>query len=66
MRTGPEMIEVFCPKCGESFGDWQRFGVDTAVSTRCPHCGYDMAHDEALRLDAAWEPPGDDLEATER
>ncbi len=65
MRTGPEKIEVFCPKCGESFGDWQLSDVDPAVTSRCRHCGYDMLYDQALRMDGAWEPPSDDLEATE-
>jgi predicted RNA-binding Zn-ribbon protein involved in translation (DUF1610 family) len=66
MSSLPEKIEVTCPKCGESYGDWQRPSLEPATVSKCPHCGYELAQDRNMRQDGAWAPAIDDLDEEER
>ncbi len=56
MSWAVQKIEVSCPKCGESYEDWERPSHEPAASTTCPACGHVLARDPSIREDGAWQP----------
>ena len=66
MSPTAEMIEVVCPRCGESYAQWYRPATDPAAISSCPHCGHDPAIDRLVHEDGIWTLTADEDEAAER
>jgi endogenous inhibitor of DNA gyrase (YacG/DUF329 family) len=66
MNSTYEMIEVLCPRCGETYAHWQRPTTESATSLSCPRCGHDPASDRLIHEDGIWSLTADEEEAAER
>jgi len=65
MSSTDEMIEVLCPRCGETYAHWQRPTTESATFSSCPRCGYDPGGDRLIHEDGIWTLIADEEEATE-
>ncbi|MEJ2581851.1 MAG: hypothetical protein P8127_09505 [Acidobacteriota bacterium] len=54
MSPTEEMIEVFCPRCGDAYVHWQNPVSSSPPSSTCPHCGYDPSTDRLIHEDGVW------------
>jgi hypothetical protein len=66
MSSTDDLIEVFCPRCGESYAHWQRPAMDSAISSTCPNCGHDPATDRLIHEDGIWSLSAEEEEPAER
>jgi hypothetical protein len=65
MGPSEELIEIFCPRCGDAYAHWERPTSGSAVPSSCPHCGYDPAVDRLIHEDGIWTLTADDEEPSE-
>lgn len=66
MSSTEEMIDVFCPRCGEPYAHWERPTMESAMSFTCPHCGHDPAVDRLIHEDGIWSLTAEEEEPAER
>lgn len=66
MSPPTELIEVVCPRCGESFAQWHRPGEETEAASSCTHCGHDPATDRLVHEDGVWSLTAEDEDAAGR
>lgn len=65
MSSTEELIEVFCPRCGENYAYWECSTLDSAASSNCPHCGHNPAADRLIHEDGVWSLAAEEEERAE-
>ena len=65
MSSTEELIEVFCPRCGEQYAHWERPALESATSSSCPNCGHDPAVDRLIHEDGVWSLTAEEEERVE-
>lgn len=66
MSSTEELIETFCPRCGEVYAHWERQTLESVLPPTCPHCGHDPATDRVFLEDGLWSLTADEEETAER
>jgi hypothetical protein len=66
MSPTAELIETFCPKCGEVYAHWERQTLESFLPPSCPQCGHDPATDRVFLEDGLWTLTADEEETAER
>lgn len=66
MSSTEEMIEVYCPRCGEAYVHWESRISSSLTSFTCPHCGHDPATDRLIHEDGVWLLAAEEEERAER
>ena len=66
MTSTEELIETFCPRCGEVYAHWERSTLQPAVAPACPHCGHDPAANRLFLEDGLWSLTAEEEEPVTR
>ena len=66
MSSTEELIETFCPKCGEVYAHWERQTLESVIPPTCPHCGHDPAADRLIHEDGLWSLAAEEEEPARR
>ena len=66
MSSTEELIETFCPRCGEVYAHWERQTLESVLPPTCPHCGHDPASDRLFLEDGLWSLTADEEETAKR
>ena len=66
MSPTEELIETFCPRCGEVYAHWERQSLVAILPPACPHCGHDPASDRLIHEDGLWSLTADEEEPARR
>lgn len=66
MSSTEELIETFCPRCGEVYAHWERQTLESVLPPTCPHCGHDPAADRLIHEDGLWSLTAEEEESVER
>ena len=64
MSPTVDVIEVVCPRCGETYAHWYHPFVESTTSS-CPHCGHDPALDRLIHEDGVWSLAAEEEEPAE-
>jgi len=66
MSSTEELIETFCPRCGEPYAHWERPTLELVMPLICPHCGHDPSKDRLIHEDGLWSLMAEEEESVER
>ena len=66
MTSTEELIETFCPRCGEVYAHWERSALVAALPPTCPHCGHDPAANRLFLEDGLWSLTAEEEEPVTR
>jgi ribosomal protein S27AE len=66
MSPTEELIETFCPRCGEVYAHWERQSLVAILPPACPHCGHDPAADRLIHEDGLWSLTAEEEEPARR
>ena len=66
MSSTEELIETFCPRCGEVYAHRERQTLESVLPPTCPHCGHYPAADRLIHEDGLWSLTAEEEESVER
>ena len=66
MNSTEELIETFCPRCGEVYADWERPTLESVSPSACPHCGHNPAADRLIHEDGLWSLTAEEEKTADR
>mgnify|MGYP001827979645 FL=1 len=66
MSSAEEMIETFCPRCGEVYTHWEGPTLESPQLPAWPHCGHAPAADRLIHEDGLWSLTAEEEEPVGR
>lgn len=66
MSSTEELIETFCPGCGEAYAYWESPILESVKRPACPHCGHDPVKDRLIHEDGLWSLTAEEEDIVER